>query len=100
MILKDNYKTKKYDYIFAWLLAGFIFSFSVCLVILSESRSITNLYDVGKVYEIRDNVYRTAIVRDKGHQESSGKVVLDQGFYEYGIGIKKVKNQNNNFFVQ
>lgn len=100
MILKDNYKTKKYDYIFAWLLAGFIFSFSVCLVILSESRSITNLYDVGKVYEIRDNVYRTAIVRDKGHQESSGKVVLDQGFYEYGIGIKKGKNQYNYFCVQ
>ena len=100
MILRDNYKTKKYDYIFAWLLIGFIFSFSVCLVILSESRSITNLYDVGKVYEIQDNIYRTAIVRDKGHQESSGKVVLDQGFYEYGIGIEKSKNLYNYFCVQ
>lgn len=100
MILRKIFKIKRYDHFFAWLLTGFIFSFSVCMVILSGSKSVSSLYDVGKVYEIRDDVYRSAIVRDKGHQESTGKVVLDQGLYEYGIGIVKNKNQYNYFCVQ
>lgn len=100
MNLKNVFKKEKYSHIFAWFLIGFVVSFSACLMILSGSKSITSLYDVGKVYEIQDNIYKTAIVRDKGHQESTGKAVLDQGLYEYGIWIKKNKNQYNYFCVQ
>lgn len=55
---------------------------------------------MGQVYEIRDNVYKTAVVQEKGHQESSGKVVLDEGHFEYGIGIRGNKNQYNYFCIQ
>lgn len=99
MSLRNILKTKKYDYVLAWLLIGLIFTFTVCLTILSGSRSITRLYDVGQVYEIRDVVYKAVVVQELGHQESSGKVVLDQGCFEYGITIEKNKNQYNYFCV-
>ena len=100
MRLRNVYREKKYDYIFIWLLIGCVFSFSLCLMILSGSKTITKFYDVGQVYEIKDTVYKTVNVQEKGHQESSGRVVLDQGHYVYGIGIEKNKNKYNYFCIQ
>lgn len=100
MRLKDMFRTQRYVYILAWSLIGFVFAYIVCSVILSGSTSITSLYDVGDVYEIRDNVYKTAITLEKGHQENSGKVVLDDGIYEYEIEIEKNENQYKYFCIE
>lgn len=100
MNLQNCFRGKKYDLFLAWFLIGFIFSFSMCLIYLSGSKSITNLYDVGKVYEIRDSLYKTAEIQEKGHQESSGKVVLDQGYFRYETVIKGDKKPYKYFCIQ
>lgn len=100
MSLRNIFRGKKNEYFFAWLLIGCVFSFSLCLMTLSGSKSITKFYDVGQVYEIKDVVYKAAKVQETGHQESSGKVVLDQGHYVYGIGIEKNRNKYNYFCIQ
>lgn len=100
MRLKDIFRTQKYVCILAWALIGFVFAYIACSVILSGSTSITSLYDVGDVYEVRDSVYKTAITLEKGHQENSGKVVLDDGLFEYQIEIEKNENQYKYFCIQ
>lgn len=100
MYLKSIFKNKIYEYFFTWVLTGVVLSFAVSLIVLSDSKSINSLYDVGEVYEIHEAFYKTALNQEKGHQENSGKVVLDQGFYEYDIPIEKNKNQYNYFCIQ
>ena len=97
---KDIFRTQRNVYVLVWTLIGFVLAYISCSVILSGSTSVTSLYDVGNVYEIRDNVYRTAITLEKGHQENSGKVVLDDGLYEYEIEVEKNENQYKYFCIQ
>lgn len=78
---------------FIWLWIGIIIVFSMCSMKLSGSRSLNSFYDVGEVYEISSGYYRTEQKFEYGHQEASGKVVLDEGAFDYRFNIEKNKNK-------
>lgn len=86
--------------IFIWLLIGVFFSFVMCSMCLSKHISLYKFYDVGKVYELRDIGYKTSSIQSGGHQENSGKVILDNGYFEYDIGIQAEKTGWNYFCIQ
>lgn len=85
-------ESKKNIYIIIWVLFGLVSSFVVCSMMLSGSLNINRFYDVGEVYEIRDNIFRTSIVQEGGHQEKTGEVVLDNGYFIYQIPMESNKN--------
>lgn len=88
-----KYKEKKvvlYSYI--WILTGMIISFALCSMILSGSLSTHKFYNVGEVYEVTENIFRTPAIQDGGYLERNGKVVLDEGYFEYVIPIENNKN--------
>lgn len=91
---------KYYGYILLWFLTGITFSLAVSAMIMSGSSSVFSFYDVGKVYEIPDTVFRTVNIQEGGHQEVSGKVILDKGSYGYGIILSGNKDKWNYFCVQ
>ena len=91
---------KYYGYILSWFLTGLIFSFVVSAMVMSGSMSITSFYNVGKVYEIPNSVFRTLDIQNGGHREVSGKVVLDNGSYGYGIILTGNKDKWNYFCIQ
>lgn len=66
-----------------WLviLTGLVFSLALTAMILSGSRSVNPFYNVGTVSDIRETFFRNDSHQNLGHQESSGKFVLDQGKY-------------------
>ena len=70
------------------ILMAIIVAFSVTAMALSGGISFDPFYNVGEVSEIRETVYKVDNQQDYGHQEASGKVVLDQGEYRYGIGVR------------
>lgn len=99
MNVKKMWK-KNYGYILSWFLTGLIFSFVVSAMVMSGSTSITSFYNVGKVYEIPNSVFRTSDIQNGGHQEVSGKVVLDNGSYGYGIILSGNKDKWNYFCIR
>lgn len=78
----------------AWGLTGFIVSVICCAVILTGDISLRNpFYNCGDVYEIREDTYKGFNVQDKGCQDVSGQVVLQEGEYDYGLLIEGDTNK-------
>lgn len=78
----------------AWGLTGFIVSVICCAVILIGDMSLRDpFYNCGDVYEIKENVYKSFNVQDKGYQDVSGQVVLQEGEYDYGLLIEGNTNK-------
>lgn len=78
----------------AWGLTGFIVSVICCAVILTGDISLRNpFYNCGDVYEIREDTYKGFNVQDKGYQDVSGQVVLQEGEYDYGLLIEGDTNK-------
>lgn len=78
----------------AWGLTGFIVSVICCAVILTGDMSLRDpFYNCGDVYEIKENVYKSFNVQDKGYQDVSGQVVLQEGEYDYGLLIEGNTNK-------
>lgn len=98
MILK-SIRNNKISF-FVWFLTGIIFSFSICTIKLSDTVSLTTLYNVGKVYDIHESVYRNPCRQADGYVEKSGKVVLSNGMFSYDIMIEGEKKQWNYFCVE
>lgn len=97
-IVKNIYK------LLVWILIGNVVAFIICAMVLSNSVNIERFYNVSSVYEIRERVYRMpkTYEKGKGHQESSGKVVLDEGEFEYEIVIRRTEDEKpwNYFCIQ
>ena len=78
----------------AWGLTGFIVSAICCAIILTGDISLRDpFYNCGDVYEIKENVYKSSNVQDKGYQDVSGQVVLQEGEYDYGLLIEGDTNK-------
>lgn len=86
--------------VFVWVLVGIVFSFSICAIKLSDSVSLTSLYNIGKVYDIHESVYRTPCIQADGYNEKSGKTVLSNGLFSYDIAIEGEKKHWNYFCVE
>lgn len=84
----------------AWILTGLVISFAVCSMLLSGSLYMHKFYNVGNVYDISSSIFRNSITQDKGHQEKTGKVVLDEGSFEWGISIYGNRDLWNYLCVQ
>lgn len=82
----------KYRKVYEWLiqgLIGLIFSVICFSIILTGEFSLTDpFYNCGEVYEIREDVYKAFVVQDKGYQENSGKITLEQGGYTYNLPLE------------
>lgn len=93
--------SKKYE-ILVWTLIGNVIAFIVCAMVLSKSVNLERFYNVSSVYEIQENFYTGVKEYEKGHQESSGKVVLDEGEFEYEIVVRRTDDEKpwNYFCIQ
>lgn len=85
---------------FVWFLIGIVFSFSICAIKLSNTVSLTTLYNVGKVYDIHESAYRTPCKQTDGYVEKSGKAVLSNGLFSYDITIEGGEKQWNYLCVE
>lgn len=93
-------KREKNIFIFlAWIITGVVAAVSLSCMLLSGDVSITKFYNVGDVYEIRKDVFQSSIEREGGYQETSGRVVLDNGNFQYGIEVNGNKNKWKYFFL-
>lgn len=92
-------KKNSYFNIYILLVSGFIgtiLSIIICSIIISGNFSLkVPFFDCGNIYEINSNIYKSDLKREKGYQEKSGKVVLEQGEYPYGLTIEGNKNNWN-----
>ena len=86
--------------LFAWILTGLVISFAACSMLLSGSLSMHKFYNVGNVYDISSNTFRIPIMQDGGHQEKTGKVVLDKGVFVWGIPVYGNRDLWNYLCVQ
>ena len=98
---KPNYRSVQTHFFksLTWFMTGIVLAFSMAAVLISGTFSLQPLSKVRDVYEIRDNVYQAAVELENGHQETSGRVVLDKGEFFYNIGIQDYTNQLNYFCV-
>lgn len=74
--------------ILIWEVIGLVLSMSIAAMVISGSYSIKSFYDVGKVYEFRESIYRSYIVQENGYQEVSGTIVLDKGEFKHTVNIE------------
>ncbi len=80
-----NYKFYK---ILAWALLGLILTYIVCAMSLTGDHTAdTPFYNEGDVSELSIYRFRRDVVQEKGYQEESGTVVLDQGNFNYTISL-------------
>ena len=67
--------------IYAIILTGLVFSLALTAMLISGKKSVNPFYDVGAVSEVYDTYYRFDAQQEYGHQDASGRFVLDQGEY-------------------
>lgn len=85
--------------ILVWGLIGLVLSMSIAAMVISGSHSIKSFYDVGEVYEISGRFYRSVNIQDNGHQETSGKIVLDKGEFKQTITVDGKPREWNYFCI-
>lgn len=71
--------------IYAIILTGLVFSLALTAMLISGKKSINPFYDVGAVSEVYDTYYRFDAQQEYGHQDASGRFVLDQGEYTLSL---------------
>lgn len=98
--IKKNIKRENVICYIAWILFGFIMSFISCSMLISGSSTIHRFYDVGDVCEIRISIFRSEETQEGGHQEKNGRVVLDNGYFEYNVPIDGNKDRWNYLCIQ
>ncbi len=94
---------KKYKFykVLVWALLGAILTYIVCAMSLTSDHTVdTPFYNVGDISEISINNFRIEIIEDKGYQEESGTIVLEQGMFYRWITLTNYSDAWNYLCVR
>ncbi len=101
MRAKEKERENKIFQILAWALLGAVLTYIVCAVSLTGGHAINApFYNCGEVDEISITSFRRDIEQEGGHQEASGTVVLDQGYFSYTLSVGRHSDGWNYLCVQ
>ncbi len=82
-----------------WLSVGLIIVFAGTSMLLTGKVSFDPFYDVGNVWEVNRTRFQGFYQEQYGHQEKTGEVFLDQGFYQYNYWDLDLKRNYNYYCI-